>query len=200
MTKQLLLECEQFIRNGGLLTGSSFGRIEIPFCKMMDIDTDDAEQYLQQHRENTFAEQMFAFIDRTGQKDSDIYKKAMIDRRLFSKIRSNKKYIPAKRTVIALCLALELSREDADKLLSSAGYSLSRFFISVLSRFEKEKAAVGKRQPSIILSPRIYHPMCSGYRAHIEGIAQRFYSWKCCTRRQGGQAAPQYLQEYEMFY
>ena len=86
MTEQLLLECEQFIRNGGILTGSSFGRIEIPFCKMMDIDTDDAEQYLQQHRENTFAEQMFAFIDRTGQKDSDIYKKAMIDRRLFSKI------------------------------------------------------------------------------------------------------------------
>ena len=126
MTEQLLLECEQFIRNGGILTGSSFGRIEIPFCKMMDIDTDDAEQYLQQHRENTFAEQMFAFIDRTGQKDSDIYKKAMIDRRLFSKIRSNKKYIPAKRTVIALCLALQLSREDADKLLSSAGYSLSR--------------------------------------------------------------------------
>ena len=126
MTEQLLLECEQFIRNGGLLTGSSFGRIEIPFCKMMDIDTDDAEQYLQQHRENYFTEQMFAFIDRTGQKDSDIYKKALIDRRLFSKIRSNKKYIPAKRTVIALCLALELSREDADKLLSSAGYSLSR--------------------------------------------------------------------------
>ena len=53
MTEQLLLECEKFIRNGGLLTGSSFGRIEIPFCKMMDIDTDDAEQYLQQHRENT---------------------------------------------------------------------------------------------------------------------------------------------------
>lgn len=88
MTEQLLLECEQFIRNGGILTGSSFGRIEIPFCKMMD--TDDAEQYLQQHRENTFTEQMFAFIDRTGQQNSDIYKKAMIDRRLFSKIRSRK--------------------------------------------------------------------------------------------------------------
>ena len=126
MTEQLLLECEQYIRNGGILAGSSFGRIEIPSHKMMDIDTDAAEQYLQQHRENYFTEQMFAFIDRTGQKDSDIYKKALIDRRLFSKIRSNKKYIPAKRTVIALCLALELSREDADKLLFSAGYSLSR--------------------------------------------------------------------------
>lgn len=89
MTAQLLFECEQYIQNGGILTGSSFGRIEIPFHKMMDIDTDAAEQYLQQHRENYFTEQMFAFIDRTGQKDSDIYKKALIDRRLFSKIRSN---------------------------------------------------------------------------------------------------------------
>lgn len=69
---------------------------------------------------------LFAFIDRTEQKDSDVYKKALIDRRLFSKIRSNKKYIPSKRTVVALCLAPSPSREDADRLLSSAGYSLSR--------------------------------------------------------------------------
>ena len=44
-------------------------------------------------------EQLFAFIDRTGKQDSEIYKKALIDRRLFSKIRSNKNYIPAKKTV-----------------------------------------------------------------------------------------------------
>lgn len=126
MTQEILNECRRYIENGGILAGSSFGKIEIPFHKMMDIDTDEAEQYLQQNRENYFTEQMFAFIDRTGQKDSDIYKKARIDRRLFSKIRSNKKYIPSKKTVIALCIALELSREEADRLLSSAGYSLSR--------------------------------------------------------------------------
>ncbi len=126
MTDQLLFECEQYIRNGGIFAGSSFGSIEIPFRKSMDIDTDAAEEYIRQNREIYFAEQLFVFIDRTGQKDSDVYKKALIDRRLFSKIRSNKKYIPSKRTVIALCLALNLSREDADRLLSSAGYSLSR--------------------------------------------------------------------------
>ncbi len=48
-----------------------------------------------------------------------------IDRQLFSKIRSNKHYIPAKKTVLALCLALELPRAEADGLLASAGYSLS---------------------------------------------------------------------------
>lgn len=126
MTKKFLLECEQYVRNGGILAGSTFSKIKIPTHKLMDIDTTAAEQYLEQNRERFFTEQLFSFIDRTGQKDSEVYKKALIDRRLFSKIRSNKKYIPAKKTVLALCLALELSREDADKLLSSAGYSLSR--------------------------------------------------------------------------
>jgi hypothetical protein len=71
-------------------------------------------------------QQLLNLIDKTGKKDSDIYKKAGLDRRLFSKIRSNKEYTPAKKTVIAFCLALELPRSDADLLLSSAGYSLSR--------------------------------------------------------------------------
>ena len=126
MTEQLLQECQRYIENGGILVGSAFAKVDIPHFKMMDIDTDAAEKYLEDHREKLFTELMFSYIDRTGQKDSEIYKKALIDRRLFSKIRSNKNYIPAKKTVIALCLALELSREEADKLLSSAGYSLSR--------------------------------------------------------------------------
>lgn len=126
ITEQILLECEQYIRNGGIISGCSFEKVEIPVHNTMKIDTDAAEQYLQQNRGKCFTEQLFELIDGTGQKDSDIYKKAQIDRRLFSKIRSNKKYIPAKRTVILLCLALELSRQEADNLLSSAGYSLSQ--------------------------------------------------------------------------
>ncbi len=126
MTQQLLQECARYIQNGGILTGSSFKRMKIPFHRAMDLDTGAAEAYLEQHKERCFTEQLFAFIDRTGRKDSDIYNKAGIDRRLFSKIRSNKKYTPAKKTVLALCLALELPREEADQLLSSTGYSLSR--------------------------------------------------------------------------
>lgn len=126
MTETLLLECERYLHSGGIASGSSLGRIKIPLRKMMDIDASAAESYLNLNRDNYFTEQLFLFIDRTGQKDSEIYKKARIDRRLFSKIRSNKKYIPSKKTVIALCLALELTRTDTDKLLSSAGYSLSR--------------------------------------------------------------------------
>jgi len=68
---------------------------------------------------------LFSFIDKKGVSDPDIYKKAGIDRRHFSKIRSNPDYRPGKNTVIALALALELNKKETDKLLSSAGYSLS---------------------------------------------------------------------------
>lgn len=126
MNPSVLQECETYIANGGIAFGSSFGTIEIPSYHLMDVDTGAAEDYLSQNREDRFADLLFDYIDRTGQKDSDVYKKALIDRRLFSKIRSKKNYTPARKTVIALCLALELSREDANRLLSSAGYSLSR--------------------------------------------------------------------------
>lgn len=126
MTDQLLRACKEYVDNGGMLSGSTFTKVSIRSFKMLDIDTNAAEQYLEQNREKLFTEQLFAFIDRTGKQDSEIYKKALIDRRLFSKIRSNKNYIPAKKTVIALCLTLELNRAEADTLLSSAGYSLSR--------------------------------------------------------------------------
>ncbi len=126
MTRELIFECKKYIESGGITQGCAFGRINIPRHRMLDIDAGEAKKYLDENRESLFTQLLFEFIDRTGQKDSEVYKKAFIDRRLFSKIRSNKNYTPTKKTVIALCLALELDRADADKLLSSAGYSLSR--------------------------------------------------------------------------
>lgn len=77
-------------------------------------------------REETFSQCLMRFIDRSGEKDSTIYKRANIDRRLFSKIRSNPHYQPAKSTVLAFCLALHLSMDDAQELLRRAGYALTR--------------------------------------------------------------------------
>ena len=119
MIKELIQECELYIKSKGeVIIPQSF--------KMMDISVSEVDAYLRYNRDLSFNERLFLLIDRTGESDSEVYKKANIDRRLFSKIRSNKKYIPCKKTVIALCLALELDREEADALLSSAGYSLSR--------------------------------------------------------------------------
>ena len=119
--KKLAKLCKEYIEKGGEpIVSAAFG------LRMAEINMSEVQLYMLENKDASFNELLFMLIDRTGQKDSDVYKRARIDRRLFSKIRSSKKYVPCKKTVVALCLALELSREDADALLSSAGYSLSR--------------------------------------------------------------------------
>lgn len=85
----------------------------------------ELESFINKNRKATLQEVLFKFIDKKAVTDAEIYKKAGIDRRHFSKIRSNPNYRPGKNTVIALALALELTKKETDKLLSSAGYSLS---------------------------------------------------------------------------
>ena len=81
---------------------------------------------LDKRKEGTFTDQLLAMINKSGMRDSTVYRRAQLDRRLFSKIAGDRFYKPAKDTVIAFAIALECRLEDADALLRSAGYQFSR--------------------------------------------------------------------------
>lgn len=72
-----------------------------------------------------FSETLLHLIDQTGKKDSEIYKKANIDRKLFSKIRNNRDYKPSKPTSLAFAIALELNLAETKDFIARAGYALS---------------------------------------------------------------------------
>ena len=76
--------------------------------------------------ENKFQKLLFEHIDKRNLKDSDVYNKAQIDRRLFSKIRSDENYHPSKETIISLATSLELTIDELEELLDSASYSLPK--------------------------------------------------------------------------
>lgn len=78
-----------------------------------------------EQEEMTFSEALLDWLIRKDLKDSDVYKKANIDRKLFSKIRNNPDYKPKKNTAIAFALAMELDLEETKEFIGRAGYALT---------------------------------------------------------------------------
>lgn len=86
--------------------------------------TDSLDKWLDNVTES-FTQFLLRKIGEKGLTDSQCYKKANIDRKLFSKIKNNPRYNPGKRTVLAFAISLELSLEETKEMLLTAGYALS---------------------------------------------------------------------------
>lgn len=107
---------------------------------MFDSDDMDLDGYLTR-KGDTFQQRLFKLIDERHMEDPEVYKKANIDRKVFSKIRCDKNYHPKKKTAVAFGIALELDLPEMRDLLSRAGYALSPSseFDLIISYFIKKK-------------------------------------------------------------
>lgn len=128
LDKKILLELEDYIQlHTNNLEMVMYKSSEVIENKILQesIQQIELENFITKHRKPAFKQILFHYIDKKGLTDPEIYKKAGIDRKHFSKIRTNSDYHPSKMTIIALALALELNTIEMEELLSSGGFSLS---------------------------------------------------------------------------
>ena len=100
---------------------------EVRLCfAIPQFDKVDFQQMLDEEKGETFSEMLLRLIKESGEKNSDVYKRANIDRRHFSKIAGNTNYRTSKETALAFAIALQLDFDTTQEFLATAGYTLTK--------------------------------------------------------------------------
>lgn len=128
------------IRHYEMLEKKSVCREELTLKTYKAQDAGSLEEILKK-QDAGFSETLLKLITKSKHSDVEIYKKANVDRKLFSKIRKNPQYKPSKATAIAFAFALELDLEDTKDFIGRAGYALthSSKFDLIVEFFIKKK-------------------------------------------------------------
>lgn len=104
--------------------------LQAPTASFMDEDAafEDMERGLKErmeHMADTFPEYLLYLISQKGMENTEVYKRAIVDKKVFSKIKNNPDYHPQKLTALCLCIGAKLNMDESRDLLARAGYALS---------------------------------------------------------------------------
>lgn len=77
------------------------------------------------HLSDTFSQYLLYMIREKGMENAEVYKRAVVDKKIFSKIKNNPEYHPQKLTALCLCVGAQLNLDETKDLLARAGYALS---------------------------------------------------------------------------
>ena len=105
-------------------------RADRSLASRKSLKPDDQKRIIEelQRMDKSFSEMLFYYIDKKGISDVECYRRAQVDRKIFSKIKCKKDYKPGKPTALAFAIALRLNLRETDNLLRTLGYSLSQSF------------------------------------------------------------------------